>query len=170
MKSRPVCKRCKKPLEKHEYRPQEGRFFCSDCMIKLAEQHIPEKPRIFKAPPGRGQKKKILKLAVVAGCSVLVLVNSIVLARVLARGGSKEFVPPDVSKDAILCLSNLERIGELLQEDELPSDSIVCPLSGAPYRVQIDGREVIVRCPNPESHLLYGLHVSKRDPVPKVDR
>jgi hypothetical protein len=75
-----------------------------------------------------------------------------------------------MSKDAILCLSNLERIGELLQQDVLPSDSILCPLSGAPYRVQIDGREVVVRCPDPESHLLYGLRVSKSDPVPKVDR
>jgi hypothetical protein len=138
-------------------------------MIKLAEQHIPEKPRIFKAPSGKGQRKRIIKLAVVLGCSVLVLVNSVVIARALTRGGSKEFVPPDLSKDAILCLSNLERIGQLLQQDGLPSDSILCPLSGAPYWVQIDGVEVTVRCPNPESHLLYGLWVSKRDPVPKVD-
>ncbi len=170
VKPNAVCRGCGRPLEKTARGSDQWDVYCSSCRIRLAEQHIPGGVTVFKTPSKKSQTKIIVKWILLIGCSVLIAVNSVVVVRLLAREKPKEFVPPNISKDAILCLSNLEEISELLQEGQLPPDSIVCPVSGEPYRVQIEEGDTIVSCPNPESHLLYGLQVSKKNPVPKVVR
>ena len=166
----PRCKRCGRPVHGTADKPYEERAFCSSCMIELAEQHIPEKVKVSKGSSKKRQAKILSKWILLIGCSALILVNSVVLVRILAREKTKKFVPPEVSKDATLCLSNHEHISELLQQGELPPDSLGCPLTGTAYRVTIEGGDTTVLCPNPESHLLYGLRVSKKNPVPEVVR
>jgi hypothetical protein len=169
-KSSAVCKRCGKPVDGTSYRAREGKAFCSSCMIELAEQHIPDKTTAAGRASRKRQLKVLGKWILLVGCSALIIVNSVILVRLLVREKSGRFVPPDISKDATLCLSNLEHVSGCLKEGRLPPDSLLCPLSGEVYHVKVDEGDTVVFCPNPRLHKLRGLQVSKKNPVPEVLR
>jgi hypothetical protein len=96
------------------------------------------------------------------GCSALIVVNSVVLARLFIRERPRDFVPPEMDKNAVLCLSNLTDISHALSAGGLPPDSIVCPVSEEPYVVEFADRDILVSCPNPEEHELTRMRVSAK--------
>lgn len=169
-KSRAVCKKCGRPVDGASYRARKGNVFCSSCMIELAEQHIPDKTTTAGASSRKRQLKVLGKWILLIGCTALIIVNSAILVRLLVREKSGRFVPPEISKDATLCLSNLEHVSQCLKEGRLPPDSLLCPLSGEVYHAKVDEGDTVVFCPNPRLHMLRGLQVSKKNPVPEVVR
>jgi hypothetical protein len=80
------------------------------------------------------------------------------------------FETPQMSKDAILCLTTLSEVSKFLTEGQLPPDTIVCPVSGKPYRIEIVGGVTTAYCPNPEIHNVKNLWVSRENPIPEVEK
>ena len=88
------CRRCGKSLHGVVGKRDEEKIFCSSCMIELAEQHIPERTRGSQGPSRKKQAKIVAKWILLVCCSVLIIVNSLVLVRLLAREKRKKFVRP----------------------------------------------------------------------------
>lgn len=66
------------------------------------------------------------------------------------------------------CVYNFWQIAELLQNDELPGDSLNCSESGLPNVITRVGDDIIVRHPSPQLLGYTDIFVSKNDPVPKL--
>jgi len=166
--SEKVCRRCGKILDSTE--ASDG--LCRQCKIEIEEEKITQskgEEEETTTPETKSKFLSVFKWALLIASSALILANSVILVKLLFfNTPSEESTIPDLPKDAILCLSNLSDIAELLQQGELPSDSIVCPVSGLPYRIEIKDQDTFVYCPAPEKHQLKALWVSKKNPVPEV--
>ena len=68
------------------------------------------------------------------------------------------------------CIKNLWHISKLIQEGQLHTNGIVCPVSNKPYEIRTTGEDVVVRCPNPALHGVKHIRVSKKNPVPEINK
>ncbi|OQX56276.1 MAG: hypothetical protein B5M53_02285 [Candidatus Cloacimonas sp. 4484_209] len=169
-----VCKRCGRTLTKEDLIASGGLPYCNQCRIELAQQYIDKKDmkdkKVTKQVSKHTKVIDALKWVALSFFSVLIIINSIVLIRIFIHNKEVEFTPPELSKDAIMCMANLGEISELLKAGELPPDTIICPVSGKPYIVRIVEGDTIVSCPNPELHHLKNLWVSAKHPKPEVEK
>jgi hypothetical protein len=69
-----------------------------------------------------------------------------------------------------LCIKNLWRISRGLQEGKLPGNDMVCPKSGKRYKITEEMGDIIVKCPNPETHGFSEIRVSLWEPAPELVR
>ncbi|MBN1254216.1 MAG: hypothetical protein JXA50_02985 [Deltaproteobacteria bacterium] len=162
-----VCKGCGKLLSPDE----QGSEYCSSCMIERAEEYVPEAPE--KSPIKREKKSKawvIVQVAIIViGLAVMALQTPRLIAALHEGQPLREGTyATDTETDQ--CIKNLWHISKLLQEGQLHTNGIVCPLSNKPYEIRDTGEEIVVSCPNPELHGLKQIQVSKRHPVPKVSK
>ena len=68
------------------------------------------------------------------------------------------------------CIKNLWHISKLLQEGRLHTNGTVCPVSNKPYEIRTTDEDVVVRCPNPALHGVKHIRVSKKNPVPEINK
>jgi len=75
----------------------------------------------------------------------------------------------DLLRDQLdLCIQNFWAIGEVLQRNRLPSDSLNCEGAIGSYVILNSGDDIIVNHPNPESLGYSEIFISKNNPVPTL--
>jgi hypothetical protein len=106
---------------------------------------------------------------------VLIVCIGIILYQVpmLISAANKDVKPlrhGPYNTDAVTdqCIRNLWQISRLIQEGNLPDDTLVCPASKKPFMVIQTKMDIIVRSPNPELYGFKDIRVSKKNPVPEI--
>jgi hypothetical protein len=162
-----VCKGCGKQLSADE----KGAEYCSRCMIEHAEEYVPEAPE--RAPIKREKKSRIWLMAQLAIILVAVVIMALQTPRFISAVKGEQPLrhgtyATDVQTDQ--CIANLWHSARLIQDGKVPGKEMVCPITRRPYEIKDTGAGVVVRCPNPELHGFKDLHVSKRRPVPEINK
>jgi hypothetical protein len=165
--SNTVCKECGKTLSPDEH----GAEYCSSCMIERAEEFVPEAQ---ERPPIKREKKSrtwlvVQLIIILIGVAVMVLQTPRLIAA-LKEGQPLRQGTYATDAQTDQCIKNLWHISKLLQEGQLHTNGIVCPVSNKPYKIRDTGEDIVVRCPNPELHGLKQIQVSKKHPVPELSK
>ena len=162
-----VCKGCGKTFNPDE----QDAEYCSRCMIERAEEYV---PKAQERPLIKREKKSRTWLIVQL---IIILIGVAVMAVQTPRliAAFKEGQPlrqgtyaTDAQTDQ--CIKNLWHISKLLQEGQLHTNGIVCPVSNKPYEIRNTGEDMVVRCPNPGLHGFKKVQVSKKHPVPELSQ
>ncbi len=138
---------------------------CPSCLKKMGDRYAAQAPENAPTAP-----RKRIGLWVVLALSVAF--NAFQFPRI--KQALALLFPPapeDTSKrpdTKELCIANLWNISSQLQKGLPPSSDMVCPLTKAPYRTETVKGNLVVSCPNPGSHGLKTLRVSKNAPTPEV--
>jgi hypothetical protein len=158
-----LCKKCGKIVDKDQ-------FYCSQCIIELAEENITEPAEdTQKQPrPARSRTKVVAQWIVLLVCFAIIAFQMQKLFAVFKkiqpiRNGTYETNAPTDQ-----CINNLWHISKLLQEGKLPGNDIVCSASGKPYVIVKVGEDTGARCPSPGLHGFSEISVSRHSPRPEV--
>lgn len=162
-----VCKSCGKRLDPNE----RGAEYCSRCMIERAEEYVPEAP---ERPTIKREKKSriwvvVQVIIILIGVAIMALQTPRFIAA-LHEGQPLRQGTYATDEQTDQCIANLWHIAKLLQEGQLHTNGVTCPLSHKPYEIREVGADIVVRCPNPELHGFKELRVSKKNPVPEVSK
>ncbi len=160
-KDKQFCNNCGKPIDNSKS------IYCTQCQIKLAEEKIP----ITQELPKNKKKKPIfviIKWVLLIMFSVLIIINAFFIINLVTRKNSKSYNLPELNKETVLCISNLEYVLEQMRSGEFEEDSIYCPLSEKPYEISIKNGDTIISCPEPEKHNLISLGFSSKDSMPEI--
>ncbi|HOL04792.1 MAG TPA: Hpt domain-containing protein [Syntrophorhabdaceae bacterium] len=148
-------------------------FESKDEDVKLCPQCIVEKQEkiIERTEEKKEKKKSHLKTVMATVTSVLVAAAIVVLIIQLPKilEETKSGKPIRIGTYATdektdICIKNLWEISRLLQENKKPDNSLTCPVTGSPYKIE----DNMVSCPNPERHGLKALYVSKERKIPEA--
>ena len=75
----------------------------------------------------------------------------------------------DLSIDPLdRCIAIFTAIGELLQNNEMPHESLRCDASGTPNIVTRGGGDIVIAHPHPDFYGFKEIYVSKNNPVPTL--
>jgi len=162
------CRRCNVPLSGKASVDADD-LLCSSCRIALAEEQIVADAEKAKKPPKRKWLWPAMKIAVlVIALGVIVfqyprLITAFDPPKPIRLGS----YATDAGADR--CIANLWLISKGLGEgSKTPENGMVCPVSVQPYRVEVVDGNRIVNCPDPKSHGLSLLQVSRKNPVPEA--
>jgi hypothetical protein len=137
---------------------------CPACMQATKQR--------YDAPKnGSGAAQQIRKAAPYMAWITIVVGISITAVRwpEMSRAIAKINPPPPAELDAKdLCVSNLWAASALIQQNRWPSDALRCPATKSPYATQEADGDLTVACPNPGSHGLRALRVSRKHPTPEL--
>jgi len=165
-----ICENCGETFHKDEQGSGSEEQYCSRCMIKLAEEYIPEKTDLSKLK--RVTESRIVRALLWIILFICISVIAIQVPKLISAFTKEEkpirYGTYSTDTQADQCIKNLWRISKLLQEGKLPGKDIACPVSQKPYTVVIMEDDSIVRCPNPELHGLKEIRISKKVPRPEV--
>jgi|WetSurMetagenome_2_1015567.scaffolds.fasta_scaffold760924_1 uncharacterized protein YbaR (Trm112 family) len=168
------CPGCGKPLmvDGGDEHAQEGEVYCPQCMINRAEKYIEdgevERPRLKRLRETRAWK--IAMALVLIACLGFLVYQS---PRLLASFQEPKPVRmgtygTDATTDK--CIKNLWQLAyELQQGKKGVGQTMVCPASGKPYTI-IPGANPEIHCPNPGSHGFRSIAVTKKNPVPELNK
>ncbi len=157
------CKTCGKTVE-------GDREYCNTCIIKLAEENIPdadEKIHLISEPV-QSRKKVVLQVCVLLVCIAAIAVQ---LPGMIDAFKEKQPIRQgtyQTSAKTDQCINNLWQISRLLQDGKKPGMDIVCPASGTPYLIFEKDGDIVAQCPNPDLHGFTEMRVSKDAPRPEV--
>lgn len=150
----------------------EGEGYCPQCMIDRAEKYI--KDGAIKRPRLQRLREtlawKIAMAIVLVTCLGFIGYQS---PRLLAS--FKEPKPvrmgtyaTDATTDK--CIKNLWQLAyELQQDKEGVGHGMVCPASGKTYAIS-RGPNTEIHCPNPGSHGFRDIVITKKNPVPELNK
>jgi len=162
------CRRCNVPLSVKASGDADD-LLCGSCRIALAEEQIAADAEKAKKPQKRKWLWQAMKIA------VLVISLGVIIFQYPRL--MEAFDPPKPIRQgsyatdagADRCIENLWLISKGLGEgSKTPEKDMVCPVSVQPYRVDVVDGNMIVSCPDPKSHGLSSLHVSRKNPVPEA--
>ncbi|MCX8110267.1 MAG: Hpt domain-containing protein [Syntrophorhabdaceae bacterium] len=156
-----ICQNCGTIFESKD----EDIKFCPQCIVEKQEKIIE------KLEEKKEKKKSHIKtiMAVVASALVVaaVIVLIIQLPKILEEtrpGKPIRIGTYATDENTDNCIKNLWEISRLLQENKRPYNSLTCPVTGSPYRLE----ENRALCPNPERHGLKALYVSRERKIPEA--
>ena len=162
------CRKCGAPLNRKESESPDD-LYCGSCRIALAEEQLEADMQKTDEP----QKRKWLWPAM----KIAILLISLGVIIFQYQKVMTAFDPPKPIRQgtyatdagADLCISNLWIISKGLGEGKkAPESGMFCPVSGQPYLVEVVNGDRIVKCPDPQSHGMSRLQVSRKNPVPEV--
>ena len=160
-----ACKGCGSPLGTDE----QGAEYCDSCMIERAEQYVPE---AAERPHIRREKKSrawlVVKLILLLVCITIIALQTPRFIAALQEDQPLRYGTYATDAQADQCIKNLWHVAKLLQEGQLHTNGMVCPVSKKPYAIRDTDEDIVVRCPNPELHGFKEIQVSKRRPVPEL--
>jgi len=168
------CPGCGKPLvgDSGDEHGREGEVYCPQCMIDRAEKYI-ENGAIERSKLMRLRETRSWRIAlalVLIACLGFIVYQS---PRLLASFQEPKPVrmgtyATDATTDK--CIKNLWQLAyELQQGKKGVSQTLVCPASGKPYTIT-PGSNPEIHCPNPGSHGFRSIAVSKKNPVPELNK
>jgi hypothetical protein len=171
------CSGCGNPLtgERGDKHGQEGEAYCPQCMIGRAEKYIADRAvGAVEMPRSKRLREtwawKIAMVLVLIACLGFLVYQS---PRLLTSFQEPKPVrmgtyATDASTDK--CIKNLWQLAyELQQGKKGVGQTLVCPASGKPYAI-IPGTNPEIQCPNPGSHGFRKIAVSKKNPVPELNK
>ena len=162
------CRRCNVPLSGKALGDADD-LLCGSCRIALAEEQIAADAEKAKKPQKRKWLWPAIKIAV-----LLISLGVIVFQYprlITAFDPPKPIRLGSYSTDAGTdrCIENLWLISKGLGEgSKAPETGMICPVSVQPYLAEIVDGNRIVNCPDPKSHGLSLLQVSRKNPVPEA--
>ncbi len=162
-----VCNGCGRTLGADE----QGAEYCNSCMIERAEEYVPEAPE--KPQIKRERKSRVwlvVQVAIILAGVVIMVLQTPRLIAALKEGQPLRQGTYATDAQTDQCIKNLWHISKLLQEGQLHTNGMVCPVSKKPYEIRDTGADVIVSCPNPALHGLKEMQVSKKLPAPEVSK
>ncbi len=152
---------------------------CSVCAARGAANdfQLADRERVVQMEAREIQSKRLARLRTAAlwgllgvcvaatGWQLPAAVSSIKAGHKPLRVGTYH---TDAGTDA--CIVNLWIVSRLLQEGKPPAGSVVCPVSDLAYVPRTVADDRVYDCPQPGRHGLRSLRVSRRKPVPEVNR
>lgn len=157
-----VCQNCGIIFESKN----EDIKLCHQCIVEKQEKIIE-----ITSEGKKGRKKSYLKTIMAFIASALVVAAIIVIIIQLPKilEETKPGKPIRIGTYATdektdNCIKNLWEASRLLQENKKPDNSLTCPATGSPYKLE-DNK---VSCPNPERHGLKALYVTRERRLPEV--
>ena len=163
------CTRCHRTFDPHEPGADPEAEYCPQCALEMAEDVIPA-PESGPRKPRLGRIWSVGRWVIIAACIAVIvsqtprMLSTFQPLKPIRRG---TYATNATADD---CIDNLWKAAALLQQEKRPGPGLVCPASGRPYNITMEGDRVVVRCPNPELHELRSLQVNSESPVPKVRR
>ncbi len=155
-----VCPVCAKIFEKA---PDAKFDICPTCLERLKPKEAEQ--------PFAPRERTGLKWFLIVGFAAATVFQVPRIKNALALlfppppiGASAEADPKD------LCIANLWQISSLIQSEQWPAPNFQCPATRADYITQTEDGNTFVLCPNPQSHGLKSLRVSKNAPSPEAIR
>ncbi len=165
-----VCKNCGNQFVKIKEEDSDNeKLLCSHCLVKQAEQHIPEKVKISKPKLMNTRKAwKAIRLIIIFASIFIISVRTPKLISVMKEQKPIRSGTYETNSKADQCIKNLWHISRLLQEGKQPEKDIVCPVSNKPYVLKRINEDIVAYCPNPDLHGFKEIRVSKTSPRPEV--
>ncbi|MCG6536000.1 MAG: hypothetical protein L7F78_15175 [Syntrophales bacterium LBB04] len=166
------CKVCGKPVNGVIPPGDGGEVLCRQCSIERAEQFIRETPV---------ERPGLQRLRETRSWRIMMIIFFILIVGIIAYQSPKllaSFKDPkparmgtyETDENTDRCIRNLWQQAYLMQQGRpAAARGLVCPVTGKPY-VIIPGSNPGVRCPNPERHGFRDIAITKKNPVPELQR
>ena len=163
-----LCERCLQDSANSDFvASQVGQSNSLGEMVSEPEvvRHEPNKQRLEESI----EKREKLHMAIVIfGCIFIGIRLFTTLGSPIILNQAEVAAEELAIAQRTLCMQKFWEIANLLQNDELPDESLNCFESGLPHIVTRVGDDVIVTHPRPDLLGFSELYVSKNNPVPTV--